>query len=51
LLPFATGSLAARTLFLVRERDDGPSLNRALLDSARLHALFGLLFAVGIALG
>jgi 1,4-dihydroxy-2-naphthoate octaprenyltransferase len=51
LLPFATGSLAARALQTVREREDGPSLNRALLDSARLHALFGLLFAAGIALG
>ena len=51
LLPFATGSLAMRALHVVRERDDGPSLNRALVDTARLHALFGLLFAIGIALG
>jgi 1,4-dihydroxy-2-naphthoate polyprenyltransferase len=51
LLPFATGSLAMRALHVVREREDGPSLNRALMDVARLHALFGLLFAAGIALG
>jgi len=51
LLPFATGSLAMRALHAVREREDGPALNRALLDTARLHALFGILFAAGIALG
>lgn len=51
LLPFATASLAGRALYVVRDREDGPSLNRALLDTARLHAVFGLLFAVGIALG
>ena len=51
LLPFATGSLAMRTLHAVQEREDGPGLNRALLDAARLHALFGALFAAGIALG
>ncbi len=51
LLPFATISLAGRALYVVREREDGPSLNRALLDTARLHAVFGVLFAVGIALG
>ena len=51
LLPFATGSLAMRALHEVREREDGPALNRALLDTARLHALFGVLFAAGIALG
>jgi 1,4-dihydroxy-2-naphthoate octaprenyltransferase len=51
LLPFATGSLAIRALQAVRDREDGPALNQALLDTARLHALFGLLFAAGIALG
>jgi 1,4-dihydroxy-2-naphthoate polyprenyltransferase len=51
LLPFATGSLAMRALHAVRAREDGPSLNRALHDTARLHALFGLLFAAGITLG
>jgi len=51
LLPFATGPLAMRALHAVREREDGPALNRALLDTARLHALFGVLFAAGIVLG
>ena len=51
LLPFATVSLAAKTLLAVWDREDGPGLNRALLDTARLHALFGILFAAGIALG
>jgi 1,4-dihydroxy-2-naphthoate octaprenyltransferase len=51
LLPLATVTLAARALQAVLEREDGPSLNRALLDTARLHAIFGLLFAIGIALG
>ncbi len=51
LLPFATASLAARAAHTMIERADGPALNRALLDTARLHALFGLLFAAGIALG
>ncbi len=51
LLPLATATLAARTFHLVMERSDGPSLNRALVDTARLHALFGLLFAAGMMLG
>lgn len=51
LLPFATVSLAAWTLLTVWDREDGPSLNAALVDAARLHAFFGLLFAAGIALG
>jgi hypothetical protein len=34
----------------VATREDGPALNRALVDTARLHALFGLLLAAGIAL-
>jgi 1,4-dihydroxy-2-naphthoate polyprenyltransferase len=51
LLPFATGPLAMRALHAVRQREDGPALNRALLDTARLHALFGVLFAAGIVLG
>ena len=51
LLPLATVSLAVRALQAMLEREDGPSLNRALLDTAKLHAIFGLLFAIGIALG
>jgi 1,4-dihydroxy-2-naphthoate polyprenyltransferase len=51
LLPLAAASLAARTLQMVFEREDGPSLNGALIDAARLHLVFGLLFAAGLALG
>jgi 1,4-dihydroxy-2-naphthoate octaprenyltransferase len=51
LLPLAAASLAARTLQTVFEREDGPSLNGALIDAARLHLVFGLLFAAGLALG
>jgi 1,4-dihydroxy-2-naphthoate octaprenyltransferase len=49
LLPYATTALAWRTLGTVLARDDGPSLNGALVDTARLHGMFGLLYAVGIA--
>ena len=49
LLPYATAALAWRTLGTVLNREDGPSLNGALVDTARLHGLFGLLFAAGIA--
>lgn len=48
LLPLATFTLAMRAFRVVATREDGPSLNGALLDTARLHALFGLLFAAGI---
>ena len=51
LLPFGVAMLATRTLQTVFEHEDGPALNRALIDTARLHLLFGLLFAVGLALG
>ena len=51
LLPLATVSLAARALARVLEREDGPALNTALRDTARLHLLFGLLFAAGLYLG
>jgi len=51
LLPLATVSLAARALHRVLEREDGRSLNAALQDTARLHLLFGLLFAAGLYLG
>lgn len=49
LLPYATASLAWRTLGTVLTSEDGPALNGALVDTARLHGLFGLLFAAGIA--
>ena len=51
LLPFGIAMLATRTLQTVFECEDGPSLNRALIDAAQLHLLFGLLFATGLALG
>ncbi len=51
LLPLGATSLAARTLQTVFEREDGPGLNRALIDTAQLHMLFGLLFAAGLAFG
>jgi 1,4-dihydroxy-2-naphthoate octaprenyltransferase len=51
LLPLGCASLATRTLQTVFEREDGPALNRALIDAAQLHLVFGLLFAIGIALG
>ena len=50
LLPFATLTMAWRTLRTVSTREDGPALNEALVETARLHGLFGLLFAVGIAI-
>jgi 1,4-dihydroxy-2-naphthoate polyprenyltransferase len=49
LLPYATAALGWRTLGTVLTREDGPSLNGALVDTARLHGLFGILFAAGIA--
>ena len=51
LLPFGVAMLATRTLQTVFEHEDGPALNRALIDTAQLHLLFGLLFAVGLGLG
>ena len=50
LLPLATFTLAMRAWRAVATREDGPALNRALLDTAMLHAFFGLLLAAGIAL-
>ena len=50
LLPLATFTLAMRAWRAVATREDGPALNRALVDTAKLHAFFGLLLAAGIAL-
>ena len=50
LLPLATFTLAMRAWRAVATREDGPGLNRALVDTAKLHVLFGLLLAAGIAL-
>jgi 1,4-dihydroxy-2-naphthoate polyprenyltransferase len=51
LLPLGTASLGAGLLQTLFQREDGPSLNRALVGTARLHAWFGLLLAAGLALG
>jgi 1,4-dihydroxy-2-naphthoate octaprenyltransferase len=48
LLPIATLPLGARLLYVISTRTDGPSLNGALANTARLGLLFGLLFAIGI---
>lgn len=57
VLPLA-GSLALFSALLVPpllravlNRVDGPSLNAALRGTARLHLIFGLLFAIGLLLG
>ena len=48
LLPLLTAPLAVLEGRRVLEREDGPALNAALFGTARLHVLFGLLFAVGM---
>jgi 1,4-dihydroxy-2-naphthoate octaprenyltransferase len=48
LLPLPTLGLAAMVFRVVVTRRDGPSLNGALVMTARLHVLFGSLFAIGI---
>jgi len=48
LLPLLTLPLAAALLRVVAVRRDGPSLNGALVTTARLHVLFGSLFAIGV---
>jgi 1,4-dihydroxy-2-naphthoate octaprenyltransferase len=50
LLPLFTAPLALHEGRRVLEREDGPTLNAALFGTARLHVLFGLLFAVGMAI-
>ena len=50
LLPLLTLPLALAEIRRVLSKEDGPSLNRALVGTSRLHALFGLLFAIGIAI-
>lgn len=46
--PLLTLPLAVRVSSAVMTSADGPTLNRALYHTARLHVLFGLLFAAGI---
>jgi 1,4-dihydroxy-2-naphthoate octaprenyltransferase len=48
LLPFATLPAALRVARTVRAGSDGPSLNGALAATARLHAVFTLLLALGV---
>ncbi len=48
LLPWLSLPLAIAALRLVLAREDGPSLNGALVQTARLHVVFGSLFAAGI---
>ncbi len=50
LLPLATLPLTLTPLSLVYTRTDGPGLIQALAGTARLQLLFGLLFALGLAL-
>ena len=50
LLPLMTAPLAVAEARRVLAREDGPSLNVALFGTARLHVLFGLLFAAGLAI-
>jgi 1,4-dihydroxy-2-naphthoate octaprenyltransferase len=49
LLPLLVLPLAVRVARVVTTREDGPALNAALLGTARLHALFGALLALGVA--
>jgi len=48
LLPLLTLPLALALLRVVATRRDGPSLNGALVRTARLHVLFGSLFAIAM---
>ena len=49
LLPWLSAPLAVGPLRAVLGRVDGPSLNGALRDTARLHLIFGVLLAAGVA--
>lgn len=51
LLPLATLPLAVPPLRVVLGSTEGPALNRALAHTARLLAVFGLLWAAGLAVG
>ncbi len=50
LLPLLTAPLALAHGRRVLANEDGPSLNSAFFGTARLHVLFGLLFAAGLIL-
>ena len=47
-LPWLTAPLAYRLIRTVSTHEDGPTLNRALKGTGRLHLLFGLLFAASL---
>ncbi len=51
LLPFLSAPLAVQPAEAVLSRVDGPSLNRALRATARLHLVFALLFSFGLTIG
>ncbi|RLT34757.1 MAG: 1,4-dihydroxy-2-naphthoate polyprenyltransferase [Chloroflexi bacterium] len=51
LLPFLSAPLAVQPAEAVLSRVDGPSLNRALRATARLHLVFALLFSCGLTIG
>lgn len=51
LLPLATFPLAALLLHRVRQAATGPQFNRCLAATAQLLIAFGLLFAIGLAIG
>jgi 1,4-dihydroxy-2-naphthoate octaprenyltransferase len=48
LLPLVTAPLALRPVRLVERRGDAPGLVQALLATARLELVFGVLFAAGL---
>ncbi|MGB0387220.1 MAG: 1,4-dihydroxy-2-naphthoate polyprenyltransferase [Ardenticatenaceae bacterium] len=50
LLPLLTLPIAIRLTRIVNTRTDGPILNKALAGTAQLLLLYGILFAVGLAL-
>lgn len=50
LLPLLTLPLAVRTAQTLARAHDGPTLNKMLAETARLSLIFGVLFALGLAL-
>lgn len=50
LLPLLSAPLGFRAIRVVTTRTDGPALNGALFLTARLHAAYGALYAVGLLL-
>jgi 1,4-dihydroxy-2-naphthoate octaprenyltransferase len=51
LLPFLSAPLAVGPTEAVLSHVDGPTLNRALRATARLHLVFALLFSCGLTIG